>query len=139
MSLKSEESFSALDLCILDFFAGTMDFVKLATPRSYIKKKTGLEVIDSSGLPMGILDEMRPHITKKYIESFDIVVLVSDGVADVFGQERLYNFVNNLNMINPQDIADAILSKAKSLSNGVCEDDMTVLTARIFPTNANSK
>lgn len=139
LSLNSEESFSALDLCILDFFAGTMDFVKLATPRSYIKKKTGLEVIDASGLPMGILDEMRPHITKKYIESFDIVVLVSDGVADIFGQERLYNFVNNLNMINPQDIADAILSKAKNLSNGVCEDDMTVLTARIFPTNANSK
>ena len=132
--LNNEESFSAIDLCIFNFFSNTMDFIKLGTPKSYIKKKVGLDTIDSSGLPIGILEEIRPHITKKYVADFDIVILLSDGVADAFGSDNLENYINNLNMINPQDIANAIITKARVLSNNVCEDDMTVLVARIFPT-----
>ncbi len=134
LSLNNEESFSAIDLCIFDFFKNTMDFIKLGTPYSYIKKKTGVEVINSSGLPIGILEEIRPHITKKYIENFDIVILVSDGIIDAFGKNNLGVFINNLNIINPQEIADVILSKARAIVNNVNEDDMTVLVARVFPT-----
>lgn len=135
LSLNNEESFSATDLCIFDFFNNTMDFVKLGTPNSFIKRKTGVEIVQSSGLPIGILEEIRPHITKKYITNFDIVVMVSDGISDAFAKTNLQVFINNLNMINPQQIADSILSQAKLLSKGVFEDDMTVLVARIFATN----
>ncbi len=134
LSLNNEESFSAIDLCILDFFNNTMDFVKLGTPHSYIKTKSGVEVIQSSGLPIGILEEIRPHVTKKYINNFDIIILVSDGVNDVFGEKELRQYINSLNMINPKEISDAILTKAKTLSHGVCADDMTVVAARIFAT-----
>ncbi len=134
LSLNNEESFSAIDLCIMDFFANTMDFIKLGTPNSYIKRKTGVELIESSGLPIGILEEIRPHITKKYINNFDTIILVSDGIADAFGRYDLKQFINNLNLINPQQIANAIIDKAVAISRNVCEDDMTVLVARIFPT-----
>jgi stage II sporulation protein E len=134
LSLNNEESFSAIDLCVLDFFRNTMDFIKLGTPHSYIKTKSGVDVIKSSGLPIGILEEIRPHVTKKYINNFDTIILVSDGVSDAFGMHELKLYINSLNIINPQDLADNILSKAVSLSHGVCGDDMTVLVAGIFPT-----
>jgi len=134
LSLNNEEIFSAIDLCIFDFFKNTIDFIKLGTPNSYIKKKTGVEIINSSGLPIGILEEIRPHITKKYIENFDIIILVSDGIVDAFGKNNLGVYINNLNVINPQEIADMILNKARAIVNNVNEDDMTVLVARIYPT-----
>jgi len=59
---------------------------------------------------------------------------VSDGINDVFKNDELKRFINGINMINPQEIADHILAKAVSLSHGVCADDMTVIVARIFPT-----
>ena len=134
LSLNNEETFSAIDLCILDFFQNSMDFIKLGTPHSYIKKKNTLETVESSGLPIGILEDIRPHITKKYISNFDTIVLISDGVSDAFKNENIEAFINNLNIINPQQLADIILNKARMLNYNVCEDDMTVLVARIFPT-----
>ncbi|MBQ4557812.1 MAG: SpoIIE family protein phosphatase [Clostridia bacterium] len=134
LSLNNEETFSAIDLCVLDFFQNSMDFIKLGTPKSFIKKKNTIETIDSSGLPIGILEDIRPHITKKYINNFDTIILVSDGVSDAFKNDNIEVFINNLNVINPQQLADMILQKARLLNYNVCEDDMTVLVARIYPT-----
>lgn len=134
LSLNNSESFSALDVCVLDLRKSLIDFIKLGSPYGYVKHKTETEVIKSSGLPIGVLDEMKPHITKKVFSDFDIIVLVSDGVSDAFGGgDELKNFINNLTTINPQTLADEVLDHAVDLVNGNCADDFTVLAVRIFP------
>jgi len=134
LSLNNEENFSSVDLCVMDFHNNLIDFIKLGATYGFIKKSTGTEIIESSGLPIGVLEEMRPHITQKLIDPFDTIVLVSDGISDAFDNKSdLQDFINGLSSTNPQTIADEIMDRAKDLNNGVIKDDMTVLCVRIFP------
>lgn len=133
LSIGDEENFSALDICVFDLRNNLMDFIKLGSPTTFIKHKFETENIESSGLPIGILDEMKPHITKKVFTEFDMVVLVSDGVYEAFGEEELNIYINNLDSTNPQTIADQILDRAVELVDGKLEDDFTVVAVRLFP------
>lgn len=134
LTLNAEENFSALDICVLDMRKNIMDFIKLGAPFGFIKHKTETEVITSSGLPIGVLSEMQPHITKKMFSDFDIVVMVSDGIYDAFGsEEELKTFINNNQTLNPQTLADDVLDRAVDLVNGNCTDDFTCVAVRIYP------
>ncbi len=134
LSINNEESYSALDLCVLDLKKNYMDFIKLGAPYGFVKKSTDVDIIESSGLPIGVLEEMRPHVTKKMIDPYDIVILATDGVTDAFeSREAMQEFVQDITSINPQSIAEEVLDRAIDLSNGVLHDDMTVLAVRIFP------
>ena len=76
---------------------------------------------------------MRPHITKKAFSDYDMIVLVSDGVMDAFGDgEELKNFINNQSTTNPQTLSDQVLDRAVELVEGKCEDDFTVVAVRIY-------
>jgi len=134
LSLNNEENFSSVDLCVMDFHKNYLDFIKLGATYGFIKKANGVEVIESSGLPIGVLEEMRPHITQRLIDPFDTIILLSDGISDAFDNKSdLQDFINNLTSTNPQTIADEIMDRAKDLNDGVIKDDMTVLAVRIFP------
>lgn len=135
LSQNSEETFSALDVCVIDTRYGICDFIKLGSPEGFIKHKNSTEVVESCGLPMGVLEEMQPHIAKKVLTDFDIIILVSDGITQAFENNNvsLQTFINNLDSTNPQTIADEILDRAVDLQNGVCSDDMTVIAVRVYP------
>lgn len=134
LSLSQDEQFSALDICVVDIREKVCDFIKLGAPNGFIKHNDGIEVIESSGLPIGILEEIKPHITKQYLNDFDTIILVTDGITDAFhGREDLQTFINNIDSTNPQTMADEIVDRAIDLSNGVCSDDMTVICVKIFP------
>lgn len=132
LSINSEEKFSALDICVFDLRRSLMDFIKLGSPTTFIKHKFETEVVESSGLPIGVLEEMKPHITKKIFSEYDMVVLVSDGVFDAFGGEELKIFINNITSTNPQIVADQILEEAVDLCDGVLNDDFTVVAVRVY-------
>jgi len=134
LSLNNEENFSSVDLCVMDFHNNLLDFIKLGATYGFIKKPHSVEVIDSSGLPIGVLEEMRPHITQKIIDPFDTIILVSDGISDSFdNKSELQDYIMGISSINPQTIADEIMDRAKDLNDGIIKDDMTVLVVRIFP------
>ena len=134
LSLNNEENFSSVDLCVMDFHNNVLDFIKLGASYGFVKNINGTDIIESSGLPIGVLEEMRPHITRRHIDAFDIIVLVSDGISDAFDNKSdLQDYINGLSSTNPQTIADEIMDRAKDLNNGVVKDDMTVLVVRIFP------
>lgn len=132
LSINNDEKFSALDICVFDLRKNLMDFIKLGSPTTFIKHKFETELIESSGLPIGILNEMKPHITKKAFSDFDMIILVSDGVFDVFGEEELKLFINNIESINPQTVSDEILDRAVDLANGTLTDDFTVVAVRLY-------
>ena len=132
LSLNEQESFSTIDLCMIDCRKGIYDFVKLGASDGYILRSNGeVEIISSSGLPIGVLEKIKPHITKLCISPMDIVVLVSDGVSDVLGG-RLPNIIRNSMVVNPQSLSEEILSTALEERGGVAYDDMTVICVRVF-------
>ena len=85
-----------------------------------------------SSLPLGVLEEMTPSVTKKALSSGDIAVIVSDGVADCFADgERLAAVFNDVSLNVPQSIAEVILAKALAVCKNKPADDMTVIVAKI--------
>ena len=80
---------------------------------------------------MGVLDEMRPVITKKALSEGDYLYLFSDGVEGAFGgKQALGAFSASLAEKDPQKQADEIMRKALSLSPEP-KDDMTVIVASL--------
>ncbi|MDE7084681.1 MAG: serine/threonine-protein phosphatase, partial [Clostridia bacterium] len=69
---------------------------------------------------------------KEQLKKDDLVVFMSDGVTSAFnGVSDLYDFIQTLKPLNPQNLAEKILSAAKERVSGT-PDDMTVLCVRIF-------
>lgn len=134
LSLTEEELFSTIDLCIIDSTKNIYDFIKLGATSGYLKRHRGeCEEIKSNGLPVGVLEEIRPHITKKLINPFDMLVFVSDGVSDSFENKcDLGTFILNQDTINPQTLSEEILEKALVLNDNIAKDDMTVVCVRVF-------
>lgn len=134
LSLTEEENFSTIDLCIIDGKKNTYDFIKLGATCGFLKRDKGeCEIISSSGLPVGVLEEISPHIIRKKISPFDMLVLVSDGITDSFeGKIELSEYIQNNHIINPLSLSKDILNKALDLNGGVAIDDMTVICVRVF-------
>lgn len=134
LSLGNDEVFTALDICVVDLRRSLADFIKVGAPEGFVRHSDGTEVINTGSLPLGILEEMQPAISKKVISSSDMIVMFSDGVMDSFNtREDFKNYVNNIDTINPQTFAESILDKALENYGNQPKDDCTVIVARVFP------
>jgi serine phosphatase RsbU (regulator of sigma subunit) len=85
-------------------------------------------------LPIGVLDEVRPKITKAVLTDGDFVVLTSDGIDEAFSGDRvkLANFINNLKVRTPQELADVIMQEGLNRSGKIMRDDSTVIVAKLI-------
>lgn len=131
LSTAGEDRFTAVDIALIDLRNGLADFIKIGAPAGLIRQAGGAEFIDGGSLPMGVLDEMRPVITKKALSEGDYLYLFSDGVEEAFGgKQALGAFSASLAEKDPQKQADEIMRKALSLSPEP-KDDMTVIVASL--------
>jgi len=133
LSLHKQEIFSALDICVLDEKNGIVDFIKMATPKSFIINENECQVVETGALPIGIVEECKPLVKKHCISAKDFIVMFSDGISDSFGNdEDLMDCVKSIKTKNPQEFADELLERAIACNNGYAVDDMTVLVVKIL-------
>lgn len=133
LSINTEDSFTALDVAILNLFDCSCDFIKYGSPYGFIIGKEGVRIVEGNNLPLGIIDELKPSVCTTSLNNGDIIVLISDGISDAFGSSSLIiDFLRSVLAKNPQTLSDKILEKALMLNNGKKNDDMTVLTVRIY-------
>lgn len=133
LSLNGEETFSALDICVFNLKNGVCNLVKLGSPNSFIKSVDTTTEVNGESLPIGILEQISPQISSHVLKNGDMVIFVTDGIADCFANSHeLCTFLNNINTKNPQVLADAVLEQALLINNGIANDDMTVLVGRIW-------
>jgi stage II sporulation protein E len=135
--LKSDkQTFSTIDMSIINLFTGMCEFIKIGAAASFIKRENWVETISSTTLPIGMFGSVDyDTVTKKLYEG-DIIILVTDGVLDCIEGDNKEAFMEQMIMElksnNPQEIANRILDKTLSQSNYVPMDDMTVITAGIW-------
>lgn len=134
---SNDESFSTIDISVINLFNGEVEFVKIGAAPTYIKKAERVEIVKSASLPAGILDSINVELAHKSVESGDMIIMVTDGIVDGFANEEpgdrvLLKFIQEVKSINPQHVADSILEKACTNSGGEPNDDMTVLVAKIW-------
>lgn len=132
LTVNADEIFAALDICVCDLNQGKADFIKLGAPNSYVKSPGKTEVVLGNSLPMGILEETSPSVSSFSVENKTIIVLCTDGVFESFKDNGLRELINDFESLNPQELAELILSTALTACNNRAKDDMTVLTLRIF-------
>lgn len=133
LSIQQNETFSALDVGVVDLKTGEINFIKQGATSSYILSPTKIFKIESSGLPLGILSEIKPKVVKTVLTPEDFVVIVSDGIIDSFsGEQNFEEFLQSLHSKNPQELAERILNKAYKNTKNYPNDDITVLAGKLF-------
>ncbi len=133
LSVNVDESFTALDVSVIDLNTRKADFIKYGAPYGFIINDTGVKIIEASTLPLGILEDLKPSVCSTVLESGDMVLLITDGIADAFkSSSEIIDYLRKVPAKNPQALADDILSYALKLDGEKKNDDMTALAVRIF-------
>ena len=132
LNLTSENVFTALDLSIIDLKNGEADFIKQGATVGFIKKGEEVSKIESNSLPLGILQNISPKVTKTVLSPDEMLIMMSDGIVDALGEENLEEYLKCVNFKSPQEMADNILNKAKVVQKNYPNDDMTVLVSKLF-------
>jgi stage II sporulation protein E len=126
------ESFSAIDICVIDLNTGGADIIKLGSPSTHIKRRDTVDRIDGAAPPMGVLDIIEPSVFTARLENGDFIILNSDGVSDSFDGDKLSAAVNNLSTLNPKILAESVLEHTLHNYGGAFKDDSTVIAARLI-------
>ena len=129
LTIRNDGSFQTLDMCVVNLRTGIADFIKLSAPESIVKRKEGCEIVEGGALPLGILREVRPSVSRRKLAAGDVVVLATDGVTDAIGADGMVRVVECGRTNNPQTIADNLVRDAAYVSD---KDDQTVVALRLF-------
>ena len=133
IAYSPEETFACLDLAAVDLDTGEADVVKIGSPAGYILSDEELRVLEGDSLPIGMLDAVHPSTLRARMGENDFMLFMSDGVSSAFGSSSdLCSFLSNLRPLNPQSLAEQILSGALDRYKGHAEDDMTVLAVKLL-------
>ena len=136
MKFSEDEKFTTLDMNSIDLYTGEIEFIKVGASMSFIKKGTEVEVVNSSSLPFGILDDINITPIKKKVKQGDIIITISDGVIDVDkGNIGDYSWIVDYlkgEQNNPELISRDILDLAKKKCDGKVLDDMTIVVSKLY-------
>ena len=128
LALRSREDFSALDAVVVDVRTAEADFIKQGGRESYVFSGEGYEIVEGDSLPVGIV-ETAPRTIRKKLRPDDLIVLMSDGVADALTPSEIAQVVRSVPAKNPKAAADALIENALRLTKK--PDDMTVVCMRV--------
>lgn len=133
LTFGKEESFACIDIAVIDLDSGFADIVKIGSPVGFILSGNTVKVLESSSLPLGILDSLRPDTASYELLENDVLLFLSDGIVDAFGSTTdLYDALRHVPLKNPQELADTILHLALQAYGGQAKDDMTAVAVRLF-------
>ncbi len=133
LTFNKEESFACVDIAVVDLNSGSADIVKIGSPVAFILSGNTVKVLENAGLPLGILDSVHPDTAEYDLDENDVLLFISDGIADAFGSTAdLYEVLRSVPMRNPQQLADCLLEKALQAYGGKAKDDMTAVAVRLF-------
>lgn len=136
LALRSaEEMFSTVDIMFLDKFTGEAEFIKIGSCATFIKRGNDVEIIESSSLPIGILEDIDADIHERKLKDGDFVILITDGVLECFEKDKEIGFsrlVSEISVRNSQDMAEILMKRCLELCDNNPKDDMTILVSKIW-------
>lgn len=136
MMQNGGQSFSTMDMCVIDLYSGVCEFLKLGAATTFLKRKGWVETVTSTSMPMGILADADYECTTKQLQDGDFVVMVSDGVPDALpggeSEELLKEMILEVETSNARDMAKQILERVMKYRRQCVSDDMTVLVGGIW-------
>lgn len=134
---SNEELFTTLDLGFIDLYTGKCQILKTGSPATFIKKKDRVVLVDSTSLPIGILENVDFNIYEEYLDDGDIVIMMSDGILDSNreverGELWMKELIEKMSIQSPEIMAKEILDLGKLMSGEEIRDDMTVVVTKVL-------
>lgn len=129
LELRGREEFNAVDIALIDTETGRTDIIKQGARESFIACDGEVEVAECGSLPLGIV-EAEPVIDTVTLSTGKFLVMLSDGVLDVMGREKIIDVLSEMRFVNPDDVAGEIM-KEYSLMAGASPDDASVIAVRL--------
>ena len=126
--------YATADVVVINLYQGKCQFIKNGAAATWIRRKQGLERVDGQALPVGVVQDAEPYLGKTQINSGDYVIMMTDGVADVFSdrEEELEELLQEKRIINPQELAEVVLEESIRRCGGFAYDDMSVIVAGVW-------
>jgi stage II sporulation protein E len=133
LAMKTEqESFSTVDMCTMNLFSGEAEFVKAGGCSTFVYDGKEVKMYGSNTTPVGILDRPNTYSVKETANNSLVIVLLTDGVLDVLGENDIRYIIASGNDSNIQNLADTILKSALEKCNQKPRDDMLVLVNKMW-------
>jgi stage II sporulation protein E len=134
---SNDETYSTVDLTVINQYTGEVEFIKVGAVSTFIKHEEDVQIIRTGTLPVGILSKIDVELVKQKLKDSDFIVMVTDGVLDcnkgiVDKEKWLAEMIMNIRTRNPQRLAEEILQGCLEANDGVAPDDMTVIAAKIW-------
>lgn len=129
LATYNSESFTCIDLAMVDLTQGVIDIIKLGGTQSMLIRNNKCYLMGGGALPLGIVEEAKPYTDRHIVMDGDIMVMYTDGISDYLGQDSICDIIINNPATNPEQLADDILRMATA---GGAKDDSTVIVARIY-------
>lgn len=126
---------TTLDICEVNLLSGDAEFLKAGAAPSYLKRGRRVDEISADTLPLGSIEELCPMVQVVKLMDSDMLIMLSDGVADAFenvGPKRLLDIISRIDTVNPKELSDYLLQYAINCQGGHIIDDMTVLVCAVY-------
>lgn len=123
------ETFSTVDLCILNLVDGEANFIKIGAPPTLLVRHGQVQHISSPTLPLGILDSVSPGATRRVLEDGDMIVMMSDGITANEETDWIDDLLLEWQDLEPFQLSERLVQAAEDRFGPA--DDMTVVSARV--------
>ncbi len=137
-NMNKGETFSTLDMLLIDLHTGTGRMYKQGAATSYIKRGEWMEMIKSTSLPVGVIEgAVCEKCVKKFYKN-DIIVMVSDGVLESIIFENKDDYIRDvlceMEYDEPEDVVEYVIEKVKSIGGNRLRDDATIIACKLVKT-----
>lgn len=130
---SDDQTVSTLDISSINLFTGICNFIKNGASATFIKRTGSVEAIQSTNLPVGMFNEIEIEGREKKLCDGDYVIMVTDGMLDYLSEvekeEAFKQILKEIDVTNPQEMANVIMERVLQSENHGVRDDMTVLVA----------
>jgi len=124
-----EESFATLDIASVDLYSGNTKFYKAGAAVTFVKKRGRIIAIEPASMPVGILTDTQFATDELYVESGDMIVMMSDGVLN--GSVKwIYDLIDS-HKGKAYALAKEIGDTARHRRQDRHTDDITVMVMQI--------
>ena len=134
---QNKEVFATLDIAIIDLYKGNIEFIKSGACPTYIKKGDKVQILKANSLPAGIVPNAGLQVYDRDVDSGEILLMCTDGVLDSnveYKNKELWvkYLLEDMEVTNPQKIADIILNESVDNNFGKIKDDMSVVVCKFI-------
>ncbi|WP_376739115.1 stage II sporulation protein E [Paenibacillus sp. 598K] len=133
---SSDEVFATVDVALIDMYTARTTFMKIGSTPSFIKRGQEVIIVSANNLPVGILQDIEVDLIRIQLQPGDTLIMMTDGIFDAPGhavnkEMWMKRVIQEIQVEEPQQIADSLLETVVRYHEGDIIDDMTVVVARV--------